>query len=94
VCADLDAGEDGLAGLRQIGIDEISYRRGHRYVLVVLDHERRRLVWAAPGTNKTTAHRFFDDLGEQRCRLSVAAHGALGGPLQAPSASEGGGRAD
>lgn len=68
VCADLDADGDGLDGLARIGIDEISYRRGHRYVLVVVDHERRRLVWAAPGANKATLGRFFDQLGPARCQ--------------------------
>jgi len=67
VCADLDADGDGLDGLTDIGIDEISYRRGHRYLLVVVDHQARRLVWAAPGANKTTLNRFFDALGESRC---------------------------
>jgi transposase len=78
VCADLDAGADALAGLRRIGIDEISYRRGHRYLLVVVDHDRRRLVWAAPGANKTTVRQFFDELGIQRCRqlTHISADGA------------------
>lgn len=66
VCAEMDAGQDALSGLTQIGIDEISYRRGHRFVLVVVDHSRRRLVWAAPGATKATVHRFFDQLGEHR----------------------------
>jgi transposase len=37
---------DRLAGLRRIGIDEISYRKGQRYLLVVTDHDTGRLVWA------------------------------------------------
>lgn len=67
VCADIDARVDRLAGLRRIGIDEISYKRGHRYLLVVVDHDRRRLVWAAPGRDQATANRFFDELGADRC---------------------------
>ena len=34
VSADIDASVDRLAGLRRIGIDEISYKRGHRYLTV------------------------------------------------------------
>ncbi len=34
---------------RRIGIDEISYKRHHRYLTVVVDHDSGRLVWAAPG---------------------------------------------
>src|SRR5512132_1645396 len=37
---------DRLAGLRRIGIDEIAYKRGHRYLTVVVDHDSGRLVWA------------------------------------------------
>ena len=58
---------DLLAGLRRIGIDEISYRKGHRYLTVVVDHDRRRLVWAAPGRDKATVHSFFDALGPECC---------------------------
>jgi transposase len=67
VCADIDASVDRLAGLRRIGIDEISYKKGHRYLTVVVDHDARRLVWAAPGKDKATLHRFFDALGQDRC---------------------------
>jgi len=58
---------DLLGGLRRIGIDEISYRKGHRYLTVVVDHDRRRLVWAAPGRDMATVHRFFDALGPEGC---------------------------
>jgi transposase len=57
---------DRLAGLRRIGIDEISHRKGHRYLTMVVDHDTGRLVWAAPGHDEATLHRFFDALGEQR----------------------------
>ena len=58
---------DLLAGLRRIGIDEISYKKGQRYLVVVVDHDTGRLVWAAPGANEQTLERFFDILGPQRC---------------------------
>jgi transposase len=45
IAARAEAG-DRLAGLRRIGIDEISYRKGQRYLLVVTDHDTGRLVWA------------------------------------------------
>ena len=41
VNADIDATVDRLDGLRRIGIDEISYKRGHRYLIVVVDHDTR-----------------------------------------------------
>lgn len=38
---------DRLEGLRRIGIDEISYRKGHRYLTVVVDHDTGRMVVGA-----------------------------------------------
>ena len=59
-------GFDPLDGLRRIGIDEITHRKGHRYITVVVDHDSGRLVWAAPGRDKATVHAFFDALGPDR----------------------------
>ena len=69
VVADIDRQVDRLAGLRRIGIDEISYKRGHRYLTVVVDHDTGRLVWAAPGRDEATLNQFFTLLGPDRCAL-------------------------
>jgi transposase len=66
VSADIDERVDRLAGLGRIGIDEISYKRGHRYLTVVVDHDTGRLVWAAPGKSEATLEAFFDELGVER----------------------------
>ena len=78
VWADVDAHCDRLAGLRRIGIDEISYKKGHKYLMVVVDHDARRLVWAAPGRTSATVREFFDLLGPERCAqiTHVSADGA------------------
>jgi transposase len=79
VVADADAvAGDRLSGLRRIGIDEISYRRGHKYLTVVVDHDTGRLVWVGEGRNKATLVRFFELLGPQRCEkiALVSADGA------------------
>ncbi len=57
-----------LAGLRRIGIDEFSYRKRHRYLTVVVDHDLRRVVWTGEGKSSQTLAPFFDLLGPQRCR--------------------------
>jgi transposase len=57
-----------LAGLRRIGIDEISHRKGQRYLTVVVCHDTGRLVWAAAGRDRQTVERFLDELGEERCK--------------------------
>jgi transposase len=78
VQADIDKRVDRFAGLRRIGIDEISYKRGHKYLTVVVDHDTGRLVWAAAGRNEATLERFFELLGEARCAqiTHVSADGA------------------
>jgi len=59
---------DLLDGLKRIGIDEISHRKGQRYLTVVVDHHTGRLVWAASGRDRKTVLAFFDALGEERCK--------------------------
>jgi transposase len=78
VWADVEALHDRFAGLRRLGIDEISYKRGHRYLTVVVDHDSGRLVWAAPGRDKATLKGFFDALGPERSAqiTHVSADGA------------------
>ena len=67
VVADGRAAHDPFEGLTRIGIDEISYTRGHRYLTIVVDHASGRLVWAAVGRDKKTLNGFFDLLGVERC---------------------------
>lgn len=58
---------DLLGNLRRIGVDELSYRRHHEYITVVVDHDTGRIVWARPGKNADTLKAFFDELGPERC---------------------------
>jgi transposase len=78
VCAEQLAAADPLAELTRIGIDEISYKKGHKYLVVVVDHDSGRLVWAAPGRDTATVGKFFDALGPQRSAAltHVSADGA------------------
>jgi transposase len=69
VWVDVEALGDRLDGLTRIGIDEISYKRGYRYLTVVVDHDTGRLLWAAPGHDRATLGVFFDLLGATRCAL-------------------------
>jgi transposase len=78
VYAEKLAAADPLAGLTRIGIDEISYKKGHKYLVIVVDHDSGRLVWAAPGRDKKTVRAFFDALGAERTAslTHVSADGA------------------
>jgi len=57
---------DLLEGLRRIGIDEVSYRKGHKYLTVVVDHLSGRLVWMHVGHDAATVGLFFAALGPER----------------------------
>jgi len=52
VVADAHARHDPLDGLVRIGIDEVAYKKGHRYLIVVVDHDSGRLVWGAAGVTR------------------------------------------
>jgi len=73
-----------LDGLRRIGIDEFSYRKQHRYLTTVVDHDTHRVVWAAEGKSAETLEHFFAELGPQRlAQLEVATIDMAGGYIKA-----------
>jgi transposase len=79
VMSDVDAlGEDRFDNVRRIGIDEVSYQKGHRYLIVVVNHANGRLLWVGEGRSKKTLGEFFAALGEERCQriALVSADGA------------------
>jgi transposase len=61
--------ERRLDGLVAIGVDEISYRRGQRYLTCVADHASGAIVWCAPGRNSATLQGFFDQLGDRKSSI-------------------------
>lgn len=56
----LDPGR--LKGLCRIGVDDFSYRKRHRYLTLVLDHDSKCVVWAAKGRSAETLKKFFEEL--------------------------------
>ena len=89
VVQDLTGKTDQLDGLTRIGIDEISYRKGHRYLTCVVDHDTGRLVWAHEGRNKDTLTLFFDALGDDQIRSADACLGRRRGMDPRGRAAEG-----
>jgi hypothetical protein len=56
-----------LDHLYRTGVDEVSYRKSHRYLTAVADHEGDgAVVWAAEGKNAATLGAFYDQLGPER----------------------------
>lgn len=74
VYADLEKarGQSRFDGLRRIGIDETSYKKGHKYLTVVVDHDRGCLIWAGEGYDSEVLNRFLNELTlEQRLAIEV-----------------------
>ena len=55
-----------LDELYAIGIDEVSYRKGQKYLSVVMDHLEGKPVWIDEGRSGATLGKFFDELGKDR----------------------------
>jgi len=57
-----------LEGIQAIGVDEIQWQRGHKYLTLVyqIDEDCRRLLWAGKDRTAKTLLRFFRMLGKQR----------------------------
>jgi transposase len=50
-----------IRGLKTIGIDEISYSKGHKYATIVYDIDRSCVVWAGPGKGRDSIDDFFNN---------------------------------
>jgi transposase len=56
-----------LNDLYRIGVDEVSYRKGHRYLTVVADHDREgAVVWVGEGKDHNVLEAFYGELGDER----------------------------
>ena len=71
--------ERRLVGLVQVGCDELSYRRGQRYLTNVADHATGRIVWSRLGRNAETLQAFFDELGERKDSIKAISIDMSGG---------------
>ena len=55
-----------LDGLVNIGIDETSYKKGHKYITVIINHDNNTVVWAAQGHGKKVLEQFYRQLTPQQ----------------------------
>lgn len=61
-----------LNGLVNIGIDETSYKKGHKYITVIVNHDTNSVVWAAQGHGKSVLEQFYRQLSpEQLANIKV-----------------------
>jgi transposase len=57
-----------LEDIKSIGVDEIAWRKGHKYQTLVyqIDSHCKRLLWIGSERTEKTLHGFFDELGTRR----------------------------
>jgi transposase len=65
----LDA--ERLRGLVMIGVDDVSWRRRHRYLTCVADHIGGGVVWVREGRSAATLGEFFEELGEEKVTIQA-----------------------
>ena len=58
-----------LRDLRRIGVDEISFRKRHRYLTIVTNHDTGRVVWVAEGKSSEVLKDFFREIGPEACAV-------------------------
>jgi transposase len=58
---------------KKIGVDEIAYQKGHKYLTVVRDADLDKVIWVGKGRKKETLDKFFKELGYRKCmNISLA----------------------
>jgi len=59
-----------LSGIASIGVDEVQWQRGHKYLTLVyqIDDGTKRLLWIGKDRTAKTLLRFFRMLGKERSR--------------------------
>ena len=63
-----------LGGVTVIAMDEFAIQKGHRYATVVVDPERKRVLWVGRGRSRADVRPFFELLGPEGCaRLRAVA---------------------
>ena len=56
-----------LDGLRWIAVDEVAHRKGHKYLTVVTDLKRRKVVRLYEDRKAKSLTAFFQELGREAC---------------------------
>ncbi len=58
---------------RRIGVDEVAYQKGHKYLTVVRDVDEGRVLWVGMDRKKETLDSFFQELGAEKSRQVLVA---------------------
>ena len=57
-----------LDDIVDLGIDEVSEKKGHRYLTLVTDLGKRRVIWVGRGRDRAVLKKFFRWFGKKRTR--------------------------
>ena len=58
----------------RIGVDEIAYEKGHKYLTIVRDVDLGKVIWVEQDRKKETFDKFFQELGKEKSmNISIAA---------------------
>jgi transposase len=68
-----ELGPIDLTGVEVIGLDEFAIQKGHRYATVIVEPERRRVLWVGRGRSREDVRPFFELLGPEGCQRLRAA---------------------
>jgi len=79
---------DRLSDLFEISIDEVAWRKGHRYLTLVGDHRRRCVVWGCEGKGKAAADEFFEELDPESHRTPARPQPPQAAEIQAEPPAE------
>lgn len=55
-------GKKDMCGVKAVGVDETSVRKGHRYISVFADMDMREVLYCTPGKDASAIGRFKDEL--------------------------------
>jgi transposase len=69
-----------IEGIVRIGVDEISWKRGHKYLTLVVDHDTGQVIWGAKDRRAVTLEAFFEQLGPDKTAQLEAISMDFGAP--------------
>jgi len=58
---------------KRIGVDEIAYEKGHKYLTIVRDVDLNKVIWVGKDRKKETLDEFFKIIGIEKCMQIILA---------------------
>ena len=78
-----------LENLYSIGVDEVSWRKGHSYMTLVSNHQTGKFVWGAEGKDSATLDAFFDEIGSETSEAIAAISMDMGPAFEKSARTQG-----